>query len=86
VQNVACVAMPDPAFGEKTCACVIPRAGMTLALDELVGFLLSKEIAKVKLPERLELMSDFPLSSFGKVSKKSLVEMITNKLEQERAA
>jgi 2,3-dihydroxybenzoate-AMP ligase len=86
VQNVACVAMPDPALGEKTCACVIPRAGQTLALRDLVDFLVSREIAKIKLPERLELMTDFPVSTFGKVSKKSLVEMITKKLEQERTA
>ena len=84
VQNVACVAMPDPAMGEKTCACVIPRAGMTLALKELVDFLVTKEIARFKLPERLELMGEFPLSTFGKVSKKSLVEMVTKKLESEK--
>lgn len=84
VQNIACVAMPDPAMGEKTCACVIPRAGKTLALKELVDFLVTKEIARFKLPERLELMSEFPLSTFGKVSKKSLVEMVTKKLESEK--
>ncbi len=80
VQNVACVAMPDPAMGEKTCACVIPRAGQTLTLKELVAFLATKEIARFKLPERLELMNEFPLSTFGKVSKKSLVEMVSKKL------
>lgn len=84
VQNVACVAMPDPAMGEKTCACVIPRAGKTLTLKELVDFLATKEIARFKLPERLELMNEFPLSTFGKVSKKSLVEMVTKKLEMEK--
>lgn len=83
VQNVACVAMPDPAMGEKTCACVIARAGRTLTLKELVAFLATKEIARFKLPERLELMNDFPLSTIGKVSKKSLVEMVTKKLEME---
>ena len=80
VQNVACVAMPDPAMGEKTCACVIPRAGRTLTLKELTAFLATKEIARFKLPERLELMNEFPLSTFGKVSKKSLVEMVSKKL------
>jgi 2,3-dihydroxybenzoate-AMP ligase len=85
VQNVACVAMPDPDMGERTCACVILKAGKTLTLQELVAFLATKEIARFKLPERLELMDDFPLSTFGKVSKKSLVEMVTRKLEQERA-
>ncbi|MBI3372389.1 MAG: AMP-binding protein [Betaproteobacteria bacterium] len=85
VQDVACVAMPDAKLGEKTCACVIPRAGRTLTLKELVEFLATKEIARFKLPERLELMNEFPSSTFGKVSKKSLVEMVSNKLEKERA-
>ena len=84
VQNVACVAMPDAKLGEKMCACVIPHNGHTLTLGELVEFLHAKEIARFKLPERLELMSDFPLSTFGKVSKKSLVEMVSSKLETER--
>jgi len=84
VQNVACVAMPDAKLGEKMCACVIPHNGRTLTLGELVEFLHAKEIARFKLPERLELMSDFPLSTFGKVSKKSLVEMVSSKLETER--
>jgi 2,3-dihydroxybenzoate-AMP ligase len=85
VQNVACVAMPDANLGERMCACVVLRRGGTLALDELVTFLAGKEIAKYKLPERLEIMSDFPLSTFGKVSKKSLVEMVTKTLEAEHA-
>jgi 2,3-dihydroxybenzoate-AMP ligase len=80
VQNVACIAVPDPQLGERMCACVIPRAGGHLSLPELTGFLAGKEIAKFKLPERLELMTEFPLSTFGKVSKKTLVEMVTKKL------
>jgi 2,3-dihydroxybenzoate---[aryl-carrier protein] ligase len=86
VQNVACVAMPDPLLGERMCACVILRPGGRLTLAELVTFLDGKEIAKFKLPERIECMADFPLSTFGKVSKKTLVEMVTKKLEAERAA
>ncbi len=86
VQNIACVAMPDANLGEKMCACVVPKSGMTLTLKELLAFLAEKEIAKFKLPERLELMSEFPLSTFGKVSKKSLVEMVIRHLEEERSA
>jgi 2,3-dihydroxybenzoate-AMP ligase len=85
VQNVACVAMPDDALGERMCACVILRRGAALGLGELVTFLAGKEIARYKLPERLEIMADFPLSTFGKVSKKTLVEMVTQKLKAEHA-
>jgi 2,3-dihydroxybenzoate-AMP ligase len=85
VQNIACVPMPDPNLGERMCACVIAKKGRSLSLAELIEFLKEKEIAKFKLPERLELLSDFPVSTFGKVSKKALVEMVTAKLERERA-
>ena len=83
VQNVACVPMPDPILGERMCAYVILRRGHTLTLNELVSFLMKEEIAKHKLPERLEFLDDFPLSPFGKVSKKDLTERIAQKLKEE---
>ena len=83
VQNVACVAIPDPVLGERMCACVILRKGRSLALPDLVAFLAEQEIAKHKLPERLEIMDDFLLSPFGKVSKKDLTDRIANKLKEE---
>lgn len=85
VQNVACVPMPDANMGEKMCAFVILKRGHSLSLKELVDFLLTKEIAKFKLPERLEMLSDFPVSTFGKVSKKALGELVANKLKIEQA-
>src|SRR4051812_20028000 len=54
VQNAACVPMPDEAMGEKMCAFVVLKRARSLTLQELVAFLLTKEIAKFKLPERLE--------------------------------
>ncbi len=85
VKNIACIAMPDAILGEKMCACVIPVEGKSLTLEELIAHLEGFELARFKLPERLELMDDFPLSPFGKVSKKTLVEDITAKLEAEAA-
>jgi 2,3-dihydroxybenzoate-AMP ligase len=83
VQNVACVGMPDPMLGERMCACVILRQGHELTFESLIQFLMDKEIAKFKLPERLEIMDDFPVSTFGKVSKKALVETVAEKLAAE---
>jgi 2,3-dihydroxybenzoate-AMP ligase len=68
VQNVACVPMPDAKMGEKMCAYVILKTGQSLDL---------------KLPERLEVLPDFPVSTFGKVSKKALGEAIAQKLLEE---
>ena len=78
VQNVACVPLPDPNLGERMCACVILKSGFSLSLSELILFLKDREIAKFKLPERLEVLDEFPVSTFGKVSKKSLAEKILN--------
>jgi len=83
VQNVACIPMPDPVLGERMCACVILRSGHKLNFEELVSFLAELEIAKHKLPERVEIMDEFPMSAFGKVSKKDLTERIALKLKAE---
>ncbi len=80
VVNVACVPMPDPLMGEKMCAFVILKPGQQLALPALVEFLKAQEIARFKMPERLEVVNDFPVSTFGKVSKKALGEMIAARL------
>jgi 2,3-dihydroxybenzoate-AMP ligase len=77
VANVACIPVPDPLLGERMCACVVLRAGSSLAFDELKTFLIAKEIAKFKIPERLEIFSELPLSTFGKVSKKKLAELVS---------
>jgi len=76
VENVACVPVPDPNLGEKMCACVILKPGVSLSLDQLTDFLKAKEIAKFKLPERMAVLEEFPVSTFGKVSKKALAERL----------
>lgn len=78
VLNVACVPYPDEVLGERMCACVVAKPGATLDLAELVDYLQGMEIAKFKLPERLEVMDDLPLSGFGKVSKKELVARLAS--------
>jgi 2,3-dihydroxybenzoate-AMP ligase len=57
------------------CACVVLKRGKNLDLPGLIDFLKGKEIAKFKLPERMMVVDDFPVSTFGKVSKKTLSEM-----------
>jgi len=75
VQNVACVPVSDPNLGEKMCACLVLRKSRKLEFKELIEFLKDKEIARFKLPESMMICDDFPVSTFGKVSKKALGEM-----------
>jgi 2,3-dihydroxybenzoate-AMP ligase len=83
VRNVAAVAMPDPTFGERTCAFIVLREGAMLRLEELVGYLRGTGVAGYKLPERIECVAALPLTSVGKVNKRALREEIGAKLEAE---
>ncbi|HWP10230.1 MAG TPA: AMP-binding protein [Ramlibacter sp.] len=85
VKQVSLVAMPDPVFGEKACACVVLKPGTALGFDELVAHLRAQHIASFKLPERLEVMPAFPVSPVGKILKRELRDMIASKVEAERA-
>lgn len=83
VHNVAVIGMPDPEMGERICAYLILKPGRSITFKGLCDFLLSKNIAKFKLPERLETVEEFPLTNIGKVSKKDLREDIAKRLKGE---
>src|SRR5919201_1080144 len=70
IQQSAIVPMPDPVLGEKACAFVTLRPGCDApTLDDLVNYLLGKDIAKNKLPERLVVIPEMPLTPTRKIMK-----------------
>jgi 2,3-dihydroxybenzoate-AMP ligase len=79
VFDVAIVSMPDRFLGERSCAFVIPRH-RTPTIGELKSFLRKRGISDYKIPDRIEFVDSFPLTPFGKVSKKLLREIISEKL------
>lgn len=80
VASVAIVGYPDKEMGERACAYVIPKAGQDFTLEEMVDFLKEKKLAMFKLPERLEIVSEFPtVGDSGKVDKKALKEYLEGK-------
>ncbi|MCO5080011.1 MAG: hypothetical protein M9937_30560, partial [Chelatococcus sp.] len=84
IRGVAVVAMPDEVLGEKACAFVTLNPEQQLTFEELREFLLANRIAKFKLPERLEVVDEFPISPAGKILRRSLREMIEAELTRER--
>jgi cyclohexanecarboxylate-CoA ligase len=80
IQAVAVVAMPDPRLVERACAFVIPKPGQTLTLEEIAVYLDGRRLARHKFPERLELVSEFPMTPSGKIQKYRLRETIAAKL------
>ena len=73
----------DPVFGEKACAFVIPAEGACFDLNEMNNFLLGRNIAKFKLPERLKLVQEFPTSPAGKILRRELRRMVSDELARE---
>lgn len=86
VHQVSLVAMPDPIFGEKACAFVVLKPGQTLTFEDLIAFLKQQNIASFKLPERLEVVEQFPSSLVGKILKRQLREIIVKKIAMEQPA
>ena len=80
VMDVAAVAMPDEAMGEKVCVYVVPKGDEKLELNELKAFMKEKGIAAYKIPERLELISAIPRNPVGKIMKNQLRDDIRKKL------
>ncbi|WP_066520651.1 AMP-binding protein [Curtobacterium ammoniigenes] len=87
VRAVAVVAMPDERLGERSCAFVVPAPGHEApSLAEVTAFLRGKAIAVQKLPERVEIVEDLPMTPVGKVRKNVLRDRISEILALEAAA
>src|SRR6266851_5208993 len=79
VLYVAIVGIPDPRLGERNCLCVVPRPGEMPTLESLVAFL-GDSVATYKLPERLELFTQFPFTPTGKIQRHALVREVVARI------
>ncbi len=78
IKEAVAVKMPDPDLGERVCAFAVPVPGATLTLEAVVEFMKGRGIASFKIPERLELIDEMPLTPGGnKVDKKRLEKMVS---------
>ncbi len=75
VRSAAIVGLADAEVGERIGVFVVPRRmDDPPALDELCAFLMDKELSRRKLPERLEIVPELPMTAAGKVAKNILRE------------
>ncbi|HVV07973.1 AMP-binding protein [Amycolatopsis sp.] len=82
VAAAAVVGMPDRRLGERICLYLVPRPGHEhLTLDDIKDFLLGQGLAIQKMPERLEIVSELPMTATGKIQKHRLRADIAEKLK-----
>ena len=73
VVEVAVIGLPDPERGERVCAVVQLAEGADgLELAEVVSFCRDAGLMTQKIPEQLELRTEWPRAGTGKIVKKSL--------------
>ncbi|GAB3893152.1 hypothetical protein GCM10029964_069470 [Kibdelosporangium lantanae] len=80
VHDAVLVGIEDPRLGERTCAFVIPRSPEPSAA-ELRRFLRARGLAGFKIPDRIELVDEFPCTGVGKTSRRALARAIKEGLE-----
>jgi malonyl-CoA/methylmalonyl-CoA synthetase len=71
VADCAIVGAPDEEWGQRVCAFVELRAGMTLTLED-VRDRLKTDLAPYKIPRDLRIVAALPRNAMGKVNKPAL--------------
>jgi len=80
ILEVAAIAMPDEAMGEKVCVYIVPRDGQSVTLEDVATFMKESGIAVYKIPERIEIINAIPRNPVGKSLKNVLREDIRKKI------
>ncbi|MGW0037391.1 acyl-CoA synthetase [Gordonia sp. NPDC003376] len=76
VAEIAIIGLPDARWGEAVTAVIATAAGQTVTLEELREFA-ADQLARYKLPLRLEFVAALPRNPSGKVLKYQLREQYT---------
>jgi len=73
VVEVAVIGLPDPTRGERVCAVVqLTEGSGGLELADVISFCRRAGLMVQKIPEQLELRTEWPRAGTGKIVKKSL--------------
>ena len=82
VLEVAIVGLPDTVLGEISCACVKIKPNFVVNAQDLTNYI-KPRVADYKVPDKLLIMEEFPMTASGKIRKISLQEQVQEILEKE---
>lgn len=82
ISRAAVVGMPDERLQERICACVVlEEPHQEITLDEITDHFKSLNVAKLKIPERIEIYKQFPRTHSGKLDKTNLAKDVAAKIK-----
>ncbi len=76
VSRAAAVPVPDERLGEKVCLVVEPQVGLAVSAESILHHLDEAGLSKYDMPEYFVVLDAMPMTSSGKVFKRSLVDRI----------
>ena len=79
IQDVQVIGVPDPRYGEETCAWIKLHAGQSATPEEIREFC-KGQIAHYKIPRYIEFVTEFPMTITGKIQKFVMREQTIKKL------
>jgi acyl-CoA synthetase (AMP-forming)/AMP-acid ligase II len=82
VQHVAVVGVPDETLGERVCACVVAIPGVEVNPQQIKQFC-KENLANYKVPDIVEIMSAFPMTTTEKIQRFRIKEMMDEKYAKE---
>ncbi len=76
VREAAAAGVPDPYYGETIRAYVVLKEGATATAEELIAHC-AKNLAKYKVPSRIEFVRELPRTTVGKIDRRTLREKLS---------
>lgn len=80
IEMAAAVAMPDPVLEERVCLYATLKSGCDVTLQDVVRSMRARGVAAFKIPERLEIVEQLPMTKVGKIDKKQLRDDIRRRM------
>ena len=76
VDMAAVVPISDPVLGERACCCITVAGDEAPTLESICAYLDENGVAKIRWPERLEIVGAMPLTATRKIIKGRLTERL----------
>lgn len=81
IEEAAIVGIPDDIYGEVAAAAIVTKPGASLTLEEMQAYLKDK-LAKYKIPVKLLVLDEFPVTPNHKTDKKAIKQLFLNELSK----
>ena len=74
--DAACFVLSDPVIGERIFAAIVPKPSEPVSLEALHRFLVERQVAPYKFPDRLLVVKQIPRDAEGRVLREQILQQV----------